>query len=255
MIDINQYRCHIGLFRQRIFRKKFLSRQQPYKSFWKHNLTGVKILFYGKFIIKLFILCVLIHPPTPCSWSVYPSYGSGWIMPDTVTTPWTRLWQACPSCSSSSDAPRSLTWTRSWQTCPSCSSCCCTPGARSVSLSWSALARSSSSDSMYWSPGGSTGILQIGWGTGNFWAKYINGNKEKIKGIHNMHFNIRSLRNKVDEVKNIVYTEKPTILGLSECELKKENLDPKMLKIPGYEILYPKSWELQGFARIIIYVK
>ena len=50
-------------------------------------------------------------------------------------------------------------------------------------------------------------------------------------------------------------TEKPTILGLSECELKKENVDTKTLKIPGYDILYPKSWESHGFARILVYVK
>ena len=108
---------------------------------------------------------------------------------------------------------------------------------------------------MYWSACGSRGVMHGGWGTGNFWAKYINGNKGKVKGIHNMHFNIRSLRFKVNEVKNIVNTEKPTILGLSECEIKKETVDPKMLKIPGYEILYPKSWDLHGFARILVYVK
>ena len=37
--------------------------------------------------------------------------------------------------------------------------------------------------------------------------------------------------------------------------MKIENLDPKTLKVPGYDILYPKSWDTHGFARVIVYVK
>ena len=70
-----------------------------------------------------------------------------------------------------------------------------------------------------------------------------------------MHLNIRSLRYKVSEIKNLIYNERPTILGLSECELKKETLNPRSLKVPGYELLFPKSWELHGFARVAVYVK
>ena len=91
--------------------------------------------------------------------------------------------------------------------------------------------------------------------TGNFWARYVNGNKRGIKGIHNMHFNIRHLKYKVGEIKNIIKEEKPNILGLSECELKKENVDMNSLKVPGYDILLPKSWDLHGFARVVIYIK
>ena len=47
------------------------------------------------------------------------------------------------------------------------------------------------------------------------------GNRRKC--ILNMHLNIRSVKNKVLEVKNIVKQHNPHIFGLSECELKKEN--------------------------------
>ena len=47
-----------------------------------------------------------------------------------------------------------------------------------------------------------------------------------------MHFNIRSLRFKVGEIKNIIHCEKPTILGLSECELKKRNCRYCKIKDP-----------------------
>ena len=70
-----------------------------------------------------------------------------------------------------------------------------------------------------------------------------------------MHFNIRHLKYKVGEIKNIIKEEKPNILGLSECELKKENVDMNSLKVPGYDILLPKSWDLHGFARVVIYIK
>ena len=70
-----------------------------------------------------------------------------------------------------------------------------------------------------------------------------------------MHLNIRSLRNKVFEVKKVIKDNNPHILGISECELKKENVDEKCLKIPGYDILFPKSWAKHGFARVVVYVK
>ena len=71
-----------------------------------------------------------------------------------------------------------------------------------------------------------------------------------------MHLNIRSLRNKVSEVRAIVYQHKPHIFGLSECELKKKDyFDEDSLKISGYDIIYPKSWDLYGIARVLTYVK
>ena len=85
----------------------------------------------------------------------------------------------------------------------------------------------------------------------------MNGNSSVVRGIKNMHLNIRSLRNKVFEIKHIVKQHKPHILGLSECELRKVNghFDENKLKVPGYSILFPKSWNSSGFARVIVYVK
>jgi len=92
----------------------------------------------------------------------------------------------------------------------------------------------------------------------NFSAKYTYGNKAKItKRIKNMHLNIRSLSNKIFEVKRIVNDHKPNILGLSECELRKKDgyYDESRLKVPGYNILFPKSWIHHGFARVVVYIK
>ena len=89
----------------------------------------------------------------------------------------------------------------------------------------------------------------------NFLARYQNGNITRKKGILNLHLNIRSLRNKVPEVKNVIKQHNPNIIGISECELKKDRVDEKSLKIPGYNILYPKSWALHGYARVVVYVK
>ena len=95
--------------------------------------------------------------------------------------------------------------------------------------------------------------------TANFFARYEHGNIQTgPRGIRNAHLNIRSLANKVFEVKNIVKQPNPPhILGLSECELKKMEgqFDESRLKVPGYSVLFPKSWSVHGFARVVIYVK
>ena len=93
--------------------------------------------------------------------------------------------------------------------------------------------------------------------TSNYQARYLHGNKQNQKGIKNLHLNIRSLLNKVCEVKNIIREQKPHIFGLSECELKKVNgsFNEEKLKIPGYNLLFPKSWSEYGYARVVTYVK
>ena len=72
-----------------------------------------------------------------------------------------------------------------------------------------------------------------------------------------MHLNIRSLKNKVTEVKNLIKQHNPHIFGLSECELKKVNqkFDETILKVPGYQTIFPKSWASLGQARVVMYVK
>ena len=89
----------------------------------------------------------------------------------------------------------------------------------------------------------------------NFFARYLNGNIQKQKGIINMHLNIRSLRNKVIEVKHLVKEHSPHIFGISEAELWKDKINEIELKVPGYNILFPKSWSKYGYARILVYVK
>ena len=50
--------------------------------------------------------------------------------------------------------------------------------------------------------------------TPNFLAKYVNGNRKK--GIINLHLNIRSLKNKIAEIKHLVKEHTPHVFGLSE---------------------------------------
>ena len=89
--------------------------------------------------------------------------------------------------------------------------------------------------------------------TNNFQAKYLHGNIKR--GIKNIHVNIRSIYNKMSEVKQLVKNEKPHILGISEAELRKRSHSLDKLKVPGYVLLLPKSWESIGKARLVVYVK
>ena len=104
-----------------------------------------------------------------------------------------------------------------------------------------------------------TKCQKLNWSTllGNFLARYYNGNGKRQKGVHSLHLNIRSVQNKVGEIKNIVKENKPHFLGLSECELRKDskNFNLDNLKVPGYNIYFPKSWNLHGYARVLVYYK
>ena len=93
--------------------------------------------------------------------------------------------------------------------------------------------------------------------TVNFQARYKHGNRQNLKGIKNFHQNIRSLSNKVSEIKNIIREHQPHILGISECELKKcgNSFDESKLKVPGYDLIFPKSWAVYGHVRVVIYIK
>ena len=91
--------------------------------------------------------------------------------------------------------------------------------------------------------------------TSNFLAKCLHGNIKK--GIKNFHLNVRSLSNKVSEIKKLVKEHTPHIFGLSECEIRKvdDYFDEARLKVPGYQVIFPKSWAQNGVARILVYVK
>ena len=87
----------------------------------------------------------------------------------------------------------------------------------------------------------------------------VQNNQNKVlnkeKGIKNFHLNIRSLKNKMPEVKNILSSESPDILGLSEVELKKDAIKLASLKVPNYNLLLPKSWASSGSARVVVYIR
>ena len=91
-------------------------------------------------------------------------------------------------------------------------------------------------------------------GTFNFLFRYVHGNI-RDKGIKNFHLNIRSMKFKVLEIKNIIKEHSPHIIGLSECELRKVSTNASDLRIPGYDVLFPRSWDVHGYARVIVYVK
>ena len=91
----------------------------------------------------------------------------------------------------------------------------------------------------------------------NFFARYLHGNiqNQNQKGIINMHLNVRSLRYKVNEIKNLVQVHSPHIFGVSEAELTKNSVKEEDLKIPGYILYFPKSWSKYGYARVVVYVR
>ena len=91
--------------------------------------------------------------------------------------------------------------------------------------------------------------------TGNFFAHYLNGNGRN-SGVRVFHLNVRKLQNKVAEIKNVVKDLNPHMFSVSECELKNStNFDIGKLKVPGYNIHFPKSWNIHGYARILLYYK
>ena len=92
--------------------------------------------------------------------------------------------------------------------------------------------------------------------TGNFFARYLNGNGRN-KGVRVYHLNIRKLLNKGSEIKKVIKELNPHLFGVSECELVKNspNFNIEKLKVPGYNIHFPKSWDIHGYARVILYYK
>ena len=91
---------------------------------------------------------------------------------------------------------------------------------------------------------------------GNFYAKCTHGNIKQSKGIKICHINVRSLQNKTNEIKTLITTNSPTVLGISECEIRKgPHFNENILNISGYTLFFPKSWSVLGTARVLVYVK
>ena len=96
MIDIAQYRQHIGLFRQKMLSNKFLFKQEYFESFncsstyLKENLfSGVKSMF--KIILLTVLLgpqlCPVLPPSPPPSYASCPSTDA-WCSLSGCALPW-----------------------------------------------------------------------------------------------------------------------------------------------------------------------
>ena len=240
MIDINTYRSRIGLFCPKVSKKKFLFKRQYSDTFsWNGNQSGKKTLFVLQSIFKLILLLTLLLPSASVPERKLPALSHGHV----------RGQQAVSTVRVHSGAgvrQRAVSTVYSGA------------GVGYGGTDWYATVWSA--DGKYMG-GGKQDTFEDYYGVNfgkvdhNFQARYLYGNIQKQKGIMNMHLNIRSLRYKVYEVKQLIKQHNPHIFGVSECELNKDRVEEKTLKIPGYDILFPKSWSLHGYARVIVYVK
>ena len=223
MIDISQYRCRIGSFCQQIRKQKFIK----YENECRYSQQAGRVTFTTlKSILMVASLFVLLTTSAP----------------------------APPS----SPLPCSTSAAASWATPPSLLSLWMVPTIANLQefSSKESQAKNKSSFRKFHHAELSPEFHILGKKQSvNFLAKYVNGNRKK--GVLNLHLNIRSLSRKVGEIKKLIKEHSPHVLGLSECELKKVNnqYDEAKLKIPGYNVLFPKSWNHLGYARVLVYVK
>ena len=231
MIDINIYRCRIGLFCPKSSNKKFVYRRQYYRQFsWNESQAGRNLLLTIQSIVKFVLLLSLLLNTSSESFQVSSSHGhvSGLGIP--------------VSSSKCEDMMTVYSGVLGGHECVG--RVVCAVGT----VVWVGRGELDIQEEKY--------SIHSEIVDHNFLARYQHGNiTQKKKGILNMHLNIRSLRYKVHEVKQVVKEHKPFILGISECELKKDKVDETCLKVPGYDILFPKSWKQHGFARVVVYVK
>ena len=214
MIDTNIYRSRIGLFSQKVHKKKFLYKTEYYKQFSEtENHSGKNTMLVLHFIFKFALFLGIL---LPISESYLATSGQCLGM-NMVCSGSGVVWEQVHY------------WGGAWATIEA------EVGGQDVQ--------------------GVNYVIILEILDHNFLARYVNGNIQKKKGILNMHLNVRSLRFKVYEVKQIIKEHNPHILGISESELKKDRVDEKCLKIPGYDLLFPKSWSQHGFARVVVYVK
>ena len=90
---------------------------------------------------------------------------------------------------------------------------------------------------------------------GNFWARYVNGNRNK--GIKICHWNIGGgyLCNKMDTIEAILLDHSPHIIGLSEASFWGEhNLDD--VRIPNYKVFFANTLNNPSLniSRVAVYV-
>jgi hypothetical protein len=205
MIDINTYRSRIGLFSPKIKARKFVYRRQYYDTFtWNENRSGKNTLLLLQSIFKLILIITLLQPSTsvPERKLFNITQGRGYVIRG--QTPVSAV------CVHSGAVVGHAVMENWWA------------GGRSV-VGWDGS-------------GGIQDHFRTEIIDHNFEARYLYGNIQKQKGILNMHINIRSLRFKVYEIKQLVKEHNPNIFGISECELNKDMVEEKSLKIPGYDI-------------------
>ena len=220
MTDIITYRSRIGLFSPKIKKNKFLYKRKYYEEFsWNKNHSGKKTLFLLQSVIKLVMLICLLCPSR--------------------SVPESDLLISRQRLAKSSTQYSGLVVGHAEVNCA-------VPGWWAEGVGGGGGRQDT---------GGGNIIIHTSIVDHNFEARYLHGNIQKQKGILNMHLNIRSLRYKVYEVKQLIKQHNPSIFGLSECEIKRDRVDEKDLKVPGYDILFPKSWAQHGYARVIVYVK
>ena len=230
MIDINTYRSRIGLHSPNLRKNKFLKKSEYYRSFCENDDQSGKItLSIINCIFKIMLIFSLLHLPT----IVNAAYLIGGSPSSGVQG---LAWNCVPAIAGSGSlGGHGQYWSAGWSLVGS--------GVRGGSSVEYGRIREENYEI-------NTEIIDY-----NFQARSVNGNIHRKKGILNMHLNIRSLKNKVLEVKQVIKHNNPSIIGISEAELKKESVDEKSLKIPGYDLLFPKSWSRHGFARVVMYVK
>ena len=217
MIDINTYRSRIGQFSPKLRNNKFLTKSEYFSNLCENEDQSGKItLSILKCIFKIILIFSLLLPPTIDSAAHQIGGSPGSVLGIAMYCVPTI------ACSGSLWGHRQL-WSAGWSVVGS--------GVRGGSSV------------------GYDGIQEENYEIRrkiidhNFLARYLYGNIiQKKKGILNMHLNIRSLRFKVHEVKHVIKQNSPNILGISEAELLKDKIDEKCLKIPGYDVLIPKSW-------------
>ena len=192
MVDISLYRCRIGLFSQKSRKRKFLYRD--FNCDRKNCIEKQAFSCCGAiFKICLLLAFLAVSPDPPLSQSLSTSNLTIYSIPQLISdgqmmaTPalFSLVIFSQPQLISDGQMLRSCTQT-------------VIPTAQ-IQLQYQTRGKKLSS---------------------NFLAKYRNGNRSK-KGIHNMHLNIRSLSNKMSEVKNLLKEHNPHIFGISECELRK----------------------------------
>ena len=250
MIDINTYRSRIGLFSPSNSRNKSVFRQDFSNLFWwNRNTSGKRILLGLQAACKVFLILGLVYPTEASGQALNNYYPmSGRPQPSSFpigSPPMTVLEEYTPVLKGADHQAAEF---RSVSQLLSHGGHAVLVGTHCKAQPRDRHAEEAGNETI----GKNEYRKKV---NHNFEARYLHGNIKKQKGIVNMHLNIRSLRFKVAEVKQLIKEHNPHIFGISESELDKKVIKEETLKIPGYDILFPKSWSQHGFARILVYVK